>query len=108
MVYVRHLSSEGDGGAWWDFDVVEKTVIVSMPRASFRVPVCSPERPRFGAYSIARVDETTWRIAPARYTSRAPDGALATELARVHESTGVEFLQLLDAPDDVAAHVAKL
>jgi len=107
MLHVRHAVAAGRAGDWWRFDVVRKVVFMVLRHGTVAIDVCSPKKPRYGAYPITRVDGDTWQTAPARYTSRVSD-ELTAETREISELVGVTFVQLLDAPDDVSTDLTNL
>jgi hypothetical protein len=71
-INVRHRSASGSFGASiWELDesgnVVAYVRFDGMRPIGCTLSVCSSRRPVVGALSLTRVDETTWKIMPARY-----------------------------------------
>jgi len=108
MVHVRHQVASGGVGDWWRYDDVRRVVFVVFARVTIAVDVCSPHAPRFGAFPIVRHDGTTWRIAPARFTSRGASGELVTHCCALHELLGNESIVLLATPSSVDVAFSRL
>lgn len=108
MLYVRHQTATGGQAACWRYDKIRKEIFIALPRGTVIVSVCSTAAPRFAAFPLVRIDSSTWRIAPARYTARSAHGELITETCPIEGDLGVEPIALLDAPEDVAAELGEM
>lgn len=83
-------------------------ILITLPRDSCAIDVCSQKEPRYGSFPIVRVNETTWKILPVRYTSRTSDGELVSESHVINGAFGMDFVHLLDAIGSEAAHLEAL
>jgi hypothetical protein len=70
---LKHRDASSVLHSLWEIDSRSNTIVVAV-RLSERAPTiccdlnaCSSRKPRTGALALSRVDETTWRLMPARY-----------------------------------------
>jgi hypothetical protein len=105
---ILHCTATGGSGMWWRYDSVRKTIWLCLSRSSCAVEVCSQKEPRYGAFPIVRVDETTWKILPVRYIGRDRSGELTSVTAPIAEALGLDSVNLIGATEKVAASLAEL
>lgn len=105
--HVRHVTAE-PLGASWKFNAEQQTIEIDLPMGTVFVEVCSPARPRYGAFPIVRIDACTWKIAPSRYVDRGEDGELRSMPCQISYLLGSDFLVLLDTPAEVGRELMQL
>jgi hypothetical protein len=106
--YLRHVTASGGAVPWWSYDSIRKTLHVELRRGAADIEVCSLAKPRYAAFPIVRVGEDTWRVVPARYISRGANGELIATPHVINEELGLDFIQLINAPESVAEEISGL
>lgn len=87
LITVRHRtasSARGDSNVW-EYDPSRRVVDIVLRLGAaepiaFAVIVCSPQRPRFAAHPIVRVDGESWRLLPSRFASIEDECLTTVEL----------------------------
>ena len=73
-INLRHRSASGPASSSvWEIDRETSHVVLfarmadTAPTIGCDLLVCSSRRPKVGAVSLTRIDESTWRLMPARW-----------------------------------------
>ena len=88
--------------------VVARVQIASAEELLLEIPVCSPTRPIMNHHPIKHSSGGSWFISPAVYQPSAAAKTWFSVSRPVHESLGMTFLVLSDAPSEVDEQFATL
>jgi hypothetical protein len=109
MLTIAHRSAGRSDS--WTYDAPALAVVLAYRGATIHVPVCSDRHRRHGAFCISRLDEASWRIAPAQYVELYASilgldlFARMVPLSREPDLSG--FVALSHAPNGVADAMAE-
>lgn len=104
-VHVRHASCSGDLSRCWQWDPIRRLVVVVFDGEAADIPVATQATPRIGSWVISRLNAESWRIAPSRFEKHR--AAWATYAAPYEGGIPAEFVELTNAPDDVAREMSE-
>lgn len=109
MTTLPHRDASGALESLWEYDPNRRAVIVWLSgRFALVIPVCSEARPSPGSFSLSRKGETTWQIAPSRFSRMGKKWfAIAGSYDDIGTLSG-EFLALTHAPAKASAEMDRL
>ena len=108
VIAVRHVTASGRLDECWSLYAPDARIEALVRMGGVVVPlalyVCSAERPRAGAYRIARIDSESWRVLPELYVTIMMMGRprlLAVPRA-IQELAMGDQMHLANTPADVS------
>ncbi len=107
MIHVRHRLASGDLSRCFEYDPARRAIILLVDGKGADIPVATESNPRHGAYSIQRIDETSWRLVPSVFEKR---GAFWSSHIADYPNAEIpkETLQLTGTPANVVAEMGEL